>query len=166
MAEQQCGFPERCRLWGWQHVLLLQHKTKPPLMRMESGVYLYVLSLTPEIMFILTKYCSCEHIPCTRFVLLQRQQAPCILEAHTRDIAISGLGHAKPMVRLWRKHNSTRRSVRVAIQLHTGHELISGRYIRLTSDRPSQEGWIFSRVPLTATNWEVGPRALYTTNND
>ena len=29
------------------------------------------------------------------------------------------------------------------------------RYIRLTSDRPSQEGWIFSRVPLTATNWEV-----------
>lgn len=29
------------------------------------------------------------------------------------------------------------------------------RYIRLTSDRPSQEGWIFSRVPITATNWEV-----------
>ncbi|TAQ90856.1 hypothetical protein B7494_g765 [Chlorociboria aeruginascens] len=29
------------------------------------------------------------------------------------------------------------------------------RYIRLTSDRPSQEGWIFSRVPLTATNWEI-----------
>ncbi|KEZ42623.1 hypothetical protein SAPIO_CDS5867 [Scedosporium apiospermum] len=28
-------------------------------------------------------------------------------------------------------------------------------YIRLTSDRPSQAGWIFSRVPLTATNWEV-----------
>ncbi|EAW14073.1 legume-like lectin family protein [Aspergillus clavatus NRRL 1] len=29
------------------------------------------------------------------------------------------------------------------------------RYIRLTSDRPSQQGWIFSRVPLTATNWEI-----------
>ena len=29
------------------------------------------------------------------------------------------------------------------------------RYIRLTSDRPSQQGWVFSRVPLTATNWEV-----------
>lgn len=29
------------------------------------------------------------------------------------------------------------------------------RYIRLTSDRPSQNGWLFSRVPLTATNWEV-----------
>lgn len=29
------------------------------------------------------------------------------------------------------------------------------KYIRLTSDRPSQEGWIFSRVPLTATNWEI-----------
>ncbi|KAG6007087.1 hypothetical protein E4U21_006349 [Claviceps maximensis] len=28
-------------------------------------------------------------------------------------------------------------------------------YIRLTSDLPSQSGWIFSRVPLTATNWEV-----------
>ncbi|RFU29178.1 hypothetical protein B7463_g7165, partial [Scytalidium lignicola] len=29
------------------------------------------------------------------------------------------------------------------------------KYIRLTSDRQSQEGWIFSRVPLTATNWEI-----------
>ncbi|KZF21596.1 putative lectin family integral membrane protein [Xylona heveae TC161] len=29
------------------------------------------------------------------------------------------------------------------------------QYIRLTSDRPSQQGWLFSRVPLTATNWEV-----------
>ncbi|GJN77338.1 Legume-like lectin [Purpureocillium lilacinum] len=28
-------------------------------------------------------------------------------------------------------------------------------YVRLTSDRPSQTGWLFSRVPLTATNWEV-----------
>ncbi|CAJ2510183.1 Uu.00g060830.m01.CDS01 [Anthostomella pinea] len=28
-------------------------------------------------------------------------------------------------------------------------------YIRLSSDRPSQNGWLFSRVPLTATNWEV-----------
>lgn len=29
------------------------------------------------------------------------------------------------------------------------------RYVRLTSDLPSQSGWLFSRVPLTATNWEV-----------
>ncbi|RDL38141.1 Concanavalin A-like lectin [Venustampulla echinocandica] len=29
------------------------------------------------------------------------------------------------------------------------------QYIRLTSDRPSQAGLIFSRVPLTATNWEI-----------
>jgi mannose-binding lectin 2 len=28
-------------------------------------------------------------------------------------------------------------------------------YIRLTSDRPSQTGWLWSRVPLTATNWEI-----------
>ncbi|KAL9058448.1 MAG: hypothetical protein Q9162_001743 [Coniocarpon cinnabarinum] len=28
-------------------------------------------------------------------------------------------------------------------------------YIRLTADRQSQSGWIFSRVPLTATNWEI-----------
>ncbi|KAK3357489.1 concanavalin A-like lectin/glucanase domain-containing protein [Lasiosphaeria hispida] len=28
-------------------------------------------------------------------------------------------------------------------------------YIRLTSDHPSQNGWLFSRVPLTATNWEI-----------
>ncbi|KAF2235715.1 hypothetical protein EV356DRAFT_531572 [Viridothelium virens] len=29
------------------------------------------------------------------------------------------------------------------------------QYVRLTADRPSQAGWIFSRVPLTATNWEI-----------
>lgn len=29
------------------------------------------------------------------------------------------------------------------------------QYVRLTSDRSSQAGWIFSRVPLTATNWEI-----------
>ncbi|KAI9718177.1 MAG: hypothetical protein M1828_006809 [Chrysothrix sp. TS-e1954] len=29
------------------------------------------------------------------------------------------------------------------------------QYIRLTTDRQSQMGWIFSRVPLTATNWEI-----------
>ncbi|KAK8088037.1 hypothetical protein PG997_002998 [Apiospora hydei] len=28
-------------------------------------------------------------------------------------------------------------------------------YVRLVSDRPSQNGWLFSRVPLTATNWEI-----------
>lgn len=29
------------------------------------------------------------------------------------------------------------------------------KYVRLTPDKPSREGWIFSRVPLTATNWEI-----------
>lgn len=29
------------------------------------------------------------------------------------------------------------------------------QYIRLTAQQPSQAGWLFSRVPLTATNWEV-----------
>ncbi|KAF1988060.1 hypothetical protein K402DRAFT_453232 [Aulographum hederae CBS 113979] len=29
------------------------------------------------------------------------------------------------------------------------------QYIRLTSDAPSRTGWVFSRVPLTATNWEI-----------
>jgi len=29
------------------------------------------------------------------------------------------------------------------------------QYIRLASDAPSQSGWVFSRIPLTATNWEV-----------
>ncbi|OAA58582.1 lectin family integral membrane [Niveomyces insectorum RCEF 264] len=29
------------------------------------------------------------------------------------------------------------------------------QYIRLTADRPSQMGWLFSRVPLTATNWQI-----------
>jgi lectin, mannose-binding 2 len=33
-------------------------------------------------------------------------------------------------------------------------ELIT-RQVRLTYDRPSQVGWIFSRLPLTATNFEV-----------
>ena len=29
------------------------------------------------------------------------------------------------------------------------------KYVRLASDKPSRDGWIYSRVPLTATNWEV-----------
>jgi len=29
------------------------------------------------------------------------------------------------------------------------------QYIRLTSDRPSQDGWLFSRLPLSATNWRI-----------
>ncbi|KAK3375183.1 concanavalin A-like lectin/glucanase domain-containing protein [Podospora didyma] len=29
------------------------------------------------------------------------------------------------------------------------------QYIRLTTDHPSQSGWLYSRVPLTATNWEI-----------
>ncbi|OJD36106.1 lectin family integral membrane protein [Diplodia corticola] len=29
------------------------------------------------------------------------------------------------------------------------------KYIRLTADKGSRSGWLFSRVPLTATNWEV-----------
>ncbi|KAI5285771.1 hypothetical protein KEM54_000304 [Ascosphaera aggregata] len=29
------------------------------------------------------------------------------------------------------------------------------RYIRLTADRPSQKGWVFSRVPLSATNFQI-----------
>ncbi|KAK3711223.1 hypothetical protein LTR37_009817 [Vermiconidia calcicola] len=29
------------------------------------------------------------------------------------------------------------------------------QYVRLTAQQPSQAGWIFSRVPLTATNWEI-----------
>lgn len=29
------------------------------------------------------------------------------------------------------------------------------QYVRLTADQPSQSGWVFSKIPLTATNWEV-----------
>jgi mannose-binding lectin 2 len=29
------------------------------------------------------------------------------------------------------------------------------KYVRLASDMPSRMGWIYSRVPLTATNWEI-----------
>lgn len=29
------------------------------------------------------------------------------------------------------------------------------KWVRLASDKPSRDGWIFSRVPLTATNWEI-----------
>lgn len=29
------------------------------------------------------------------------------------------------------------------------------KYVRLTADRPSRMGYIWSRVPLTATNWEI-----------
>lgn len=29
------------------------------------------------------------------------------------------------------------------------------KYIRLAADMPSQSGWLWSRIPLTATNWEI-----------
>jgi hypothetical protein len=29
------------------------------------------------------------------------------------------------------------------------------KYVRLAADQPSQSGWIFSRIPLTANNWEI-----------
>ena len=29
------------------------------------------------------------------------------------------------------------------------------QYIRLTANQPSQAGWLYSRVPLTANNWEI-----------
>lgn len=29
------------------------------------------------------------------------------------------------------------------------------KYIRLTSEQHSRAGWLFSRVPLTASNWEI-----------
>lgn len=29
------------------------------------------------------------------------------------------------------------------------------QYIRLTPDKSSRDGWLWSRVPLTATNWEI-----------
>lgn len=29
------------------------------------------------------------------------------------------------------------------------------KYVRLSSDKPSRSGWLYSRVPLTATNFEV-----------
>ncbi|CAJ0871218.1 10681_t:CDS:10 [Entrophospora sp. SA101] len=31
----------------------------------------------------------------------------------------------------------------------------TNRHIRLTHDRPSQTGWLWSRLPLTSTNWQV-----------
>jgi hypothetical protein len=37
------------------------------------------------------------------------------------------------------------------------------KYIRLASDKPSRDGWLFSRVPLTATNWEVRYTPYYYT---
>lgn len=37
-------------------------------------------------------------------------------------------------------------------QLQSGK---NSRYIRITSDRQHQTGWLWSRLPLTATNWEI-----------
>jgi len=48
------------------------------------------------------------------------------------------------------------RSVRAATHKYIAKLLtLIIRYVRLTADRASQSGWIFSRVPLTATNWEI-----------
>lgn len=62
------------------------------------------------------------------------------------------------MVRFWRRYDNKSRPVRFReLSLAQGDSHVQSllRYIRLTSDRQGQEGWIFSRVPLTATNWEV-----------
>ena len=29
------------------------------------------------------------------------------------------------------------------------------QYVRLTGDLPSRSGWLFSKIPLTASNWEI-----------
>lgn len=39
-------------------------------------------------------------------------------------------------------------------------EIDIDRYIRLTSDRQGQSGWLFSRMPITANNWMVCPPSL------
>jgi lectin, mannose-binding 2 len=62
------------------------------------------------------------------------------------------------MVRFWRRRNHSNRLVSVDGIYYVRRErrlTPKPRYIRLTSDRPSQAGWLFSRVPLTATNWEI-----------
>ena len=30
------------------------------------------------------------------------------------------------------------------------------QYIRLTSDRQGQSGWLWSKIPFSSTNWQVG----------
>ena len=60
------------------------------------------------------------------------------------------------MVRLWRRHRCPNRLVCLPAPGSRNHNTnTSNSYIRLTSDHPSQNGWLFSRVPLTATNWEI-----------
>ena len=62
------------------------------------------------------------------------------------------------MVGFWRRHCYSYRPV-CSPANQSSCEVMSNvcRYVRLTSERQSQQGWIFSRVPLTATNWEVHP---------
>ena len=40
-------------------------------------------------------------------------------------------------------------------------EVLDYRYIRLTSDMQGQSGWLFSRMPITATNWMVGTTGFF-----
>ncbi|KAK2799182.1 hypothetical protein FQN50_008571 [Emmonsiellopsis sp. PD_5] len=44
---------------------------------------------------------------------------------------------------------------RVPMKAYSLSPLAYSSYIRLTPDRQSRQGWLFSRVPLTATNWQV-----------
>jgi hypothetical protein len=59
------------------------------------------------------------------------------------------------MVRLWRRHHNTGRQVRISRFMVKTWDADGHRYIRLASDLPSRSGWLFSKIPLTATNWEV-----------
>jgi mannose-binding lectin 2 len=68
--------------------------------------------------------------------------------------ALPGHGHAEQVVRLWRRHHCARRPVRTSLWL-SSRQAYTPRYIRLASDLPSRSGYLFSKIPLTATNWEI-----------
>lgn len=59
-------------------------------------------------------------------------------------------------------YEQTSKSTTVGEGAKARSEVLDYRYIRLTSDLQGQSGWLFSRMPITATNWMVGTTGFFT----
>ena len=59
-------------------------------------------------------------------------------------------------------YEQTSKNTTVGYGAKARSEVLDYRYIRLTSDMQGQSGWLFSRMPITATNWMVGTTGFFT----
>ena len=77
---------------------------------------------------------------------------------------LPGLRYAKSVLRVrgryYNKSRPVRRPLLATYSLEMSIDCPPHRYIRLTSDRQGQSGWLFARTPMTATSWMVSITAI------